>query len=278
MADEPKTTYTDEDVTAACGLHLDNLRRLITWGAVAPAQWGGGRGRVRKWTGRQAMRISVAAQFVEAGFSLQMSHTLMQCLPPLNDFLDLYDPRAISASLTQPRGGGDQRLRAIISPAAPAADEYRAISDSYSGKVFIVDRRFLYAKLLDDDPELYAIIDLRLQRVIPRYGPYDIHPSMIYRDTWDDSNANRVLPSSLLIEDDFLYEHGEPGSDIVQKSRKHFELFREQMPAGVDWEIRRLDRLVYKNLCVIDLSVGLILFVRNLLGLPSTYPPEEKED
>lgn len=276
MAHEPMTTYTDEEVTAACGLHLDNLRRLITWGAVAPAQWGGGRGRVRRWTGREAVRISAAAQFVEAGFSLQMSHTLMHCLPPLYEFLDLYDPSAISASLKPSRG---ERLKAIISPAAPRGDEYLAISDSYSGKVFIVDRRFVYGEFLGDHPTLYAIIDPHLQGVIPRDSPYEHRPSMIYRDTWDNINANRVLPSSLLIEDDFLYEHGEPGSDLVQKRRKHNELFREQMPEHVGRHIDRLKRLVYKNLCVINLTVGLTLFVRNLLGLPTTYPPiEEKDD
>ena len=42
-----KTTFTGDAVTAACGLHRDNLRRLITWRAVIPVQAGAGRGRVR---------------------------------------------------------------------------------------------------------------------------------------------------------------------------------------------------------------------------------------
>src|SRR5216684_6744624 len=86
-----EAVFTDEQVTNACNLHIDNLRRLITWGAVCPVQSGGGRGRVRQWTARQALRISVTAQFVEAGFSLQMSHTITYCLP-LDDLLYAYDP------------------------------------------------------------------------------------------------------------------------------------------------------------------------------------------
>jgi hypothetical protein len=217
----------------------------------------------------------VIAQLVEVDFSLQMAHTLMHCLL-LDDFLDQYDPSAISASLKRPRGGESRRRKAILSPAAPDEDAYRAIDDSYGGKVFSVDRRFMYSDLSGGDPEVFAIIDPGFQRVIPRYNPYEFYD---HRDpTWD--SPNRVLASSLLIEDDFLYEYyGEPSSERVRKRREHFELFRKQMPEGVDWQINGLDRLLFRNLCVINLTVGLTSFVRNLLGLPNKHDPfEEKGD
>ena len=68
--------FTDEQVTEACNLHVDNLRKLITWGAVIPAQAGGGRGRVRLWTMGHVRRISITASIQNAGFSLRLAHTI----------------------------------------------------------------------------------------------------------------------------------------------------------------------------------------------------------
>ena len=74
-------TFTDERLTTACNLHVDNLRQLITWKAVIPYQRGGGRGRVRLWTLDHVYRISMTASIFNAGFSLKMAHTLAYLLP-----------------------------------------------------------------------------------------------------------------------------------------------------------------------------------------------------
>jgi hypothetical protein len=74
-------TFTDEQLTTACELHVDNLRQLITWKAVIPYQRGGGRGRVRLWTLDHVYRISMTASIFNAGFSLKMAHTLAYLIP-----------------------------------------------------------------------------------------------------------------------------------------------------------------------------------------------------
>src|SRR5262249_55086916 len=94
--------YTDAQVLDATGLPIDSLRRLITWGAVRPAQAGGGRGRVRLGTTRQALRITATAQFTAAGFSLQMAHTLTYCVP-LDGLMGIFDPEELAAGLAKRR-------------------------------------------------------------------------------------------------------------------------------------------------------------------------------
>jgi len=271
---ERKTeTYTDEQVTAACGLHIDNLRRLITWGAVTPVQSGGGRGRVRKWTARQALRISVTAQFVEAGFSLQMGHTLTYCLP-LDDLLYMYDPNVISTYLRRKRGREYKRLRAMISP---AGGEYWPGRNSFGSHVFIVDRRYMYADVLGDSSTLLAVIDPSQQRVVPWLNPYRFYWGGGMADDFKLPkvvDAKQIARSSLLIADDLLHDNQETSLDQI---KNQLDPFQKHIPEGVDTQINRLERLVFKNLCMINLAVGLTSFVRSLLGLPVKYHPFEVE-
>src|SRR5215469_2003711 len=132
--------FTDEEVTAASNLHIDNLRRLITWGAVTPAQAGGGRGRVRLWTLSQAMRIAVTAEFVEAGFSLQMAHTLTYCLP-FDDMLRLYDPEFLKKHFDVAHS---PNLRAMVSP---DETDYWPDKTLMGSALFVVNRRLVYGDL-----------------------------------------------------------------------------------------------------------------------------------
>ncbi len=218
------TVFTDDQVTSACNLHLDNLRRLITWGAVKPIQAGGGRGRVRKWTARQGLRISVTAQFVEAGFSLQMAHTLTYCLP-LDDFLYVYEPDFIRSHLKERRDLGARRLKAMLSP---VGKNYWPTKDYLGTEVIIVDRRYVYADVTGDRGTLFVIIDV--------------------------------------IDDEFLNDADD--SD--------YDRFARCIPEGVDTSIVSVDSLVCRNLCLINLAVGLTEFIRKLLGLPVSYHPFEE--
>jgi hypothetical protein len=257
------TGFTDEQVTSACKLHIDNLRRLITWGAVEPVQAGGGRGRVRKWTMRQGLRISVTAQFVEAGFSLQMAHTLTYCLP-LDDLLYLYDPEVIRAHFNKKNDIGSRRLRAMISS---RGKNYWPTRDYLGSEMIIIDRRYVYADVLGDSGMLFAVIDLKQQRVYPLLSPSRYYEGMGVAQSLglkNELDIRDIARSSLLIDDEFL-------SEELSHNR-----FRILIPEDLDWHIGSLDRMVCRNLCLINLAVGLTEFVRKLLGFQVNYYPFEE--
>ena len=260
-------TFTDQQVTGAAGLHLDNLRRLITWGAVKPIQAGGGRGRVRMWTARQALRISVTAQFVEAGFSLRMAHTLTYCIP-LDDLLYTFDPEIIRTKLADKPEPGYARLKAMISA---EGKDYWPDSDRYLGSiVLIVDGKYLYADVLGDSPTLFAIIDRERQRVYTDSSPYQFKYGAGMVEDFGlpkRTDAKRIDRRSLLIDDEYL-----------SKGWKHsYQRFQKLIPKGVTTHFLAVDHVIAKNFCVINLAVGLTDFVRKLLGLPVDYRPFEAE-
>ncbi|HEX3861798.1 MAG TPA: hypothetical protein VHY35_08925 [Stellaceae bacterium] len=256
------TLFSDKQVTSACNLHVDNLRRLITWGAVTPAQAGGGRGRVRQWTARQALRVSVTAQFVEVGFSLQMAHTLTYCLP-LDDLLYAYDPVIIRTVLKSDRDEGALRLKAMIS----RRGKYYWPGKRYMGsEVIIVDRQFVYADVLGDCPTLLAVIDLERQRVYPSFSPLQF---VFGAGMAEDHNlpkiidAQKISRNSLLIDDEHLTE-----------DRPHRPL--PIIPQDLDSQLLSLDTLVCRNFIAINLAVGLTACVRKLLNLPLHYIPMQE--
>jgi hypothetical protein len=252
------TLFTDEQVTSACDLHIDNLRRLITWGAVKPERSGGGRGRVRKWTVRQGLRISVTAQFVNAGFSLQMAHTLTYCLP-LDDLLYVYDPDFIRTHLKKNRDIGSRRLRLMISS---RAKNYWPTGDYLGSEVFIVDRRYVYADVLGGRGILFAVIDLDRQRVYPWLSPLSYYAGMGVAEHFrleSKPDTSQVSRKSLLIDDEFL---------VDESNNNKFGI---HVPKNVNRRIISINKLICQNLCVINLAVGLTEFVRRLLGLPIDY-------
>jgi hypothetical protein len=260
------TVFTDDQVTSACNLHIDNLRRLITWGAVKPIQAGGGRGRVRKWTARQGLRISVTAQFVEAGFSLQMAHTLTYCLP-LDDFLYVYEPDFIRSHLKGRRGDlGARRLRAMLSP---VGKNYWPTKDYLGTEIIIVDRRYVYADVTGDRGMLFIIIDADKQRVYPWLRPSRYYEGMGIANQFGlntDPDIKNISRNSLLIDDEFL-------DDTYDSD---YERFAKYIPEGIDTSIISVDWLVCRNLCLINLAVGLTEFIRKLLALPVSYHPFEE--
>jgi hypothetical protein len=261
-----ETAFTDDQVTRACNLHVDNLRRLITWGAVTPVQAGGGRGRIRMWTARQALRISVTAQFFDAGFSLQMGHTLTYCLP-LDDLLYAYDPEIIRTHLKRRRDPGSAHLRAVISR---KAKNYWPSKQYIGSEVIIVDRQFMYADVLGDCPTLLAIIDRERQRVIPTYSPYQF---VFGAGMVEDLNLPKTVDTrgisrgSLLIDDEFLGEEGP----------SHFEMTQAKIPEGLRTQIFSLDGLICRNFVAVNLAVGFTACLRKLLDLPVDYRPMEQE-
>jgi len=152
--------FSDSEVIEATGLGLDNLRKLITWGAVRPEQSGGGRGRVRMWTLRQSMRIAATAAVYRAGFSLRMAHTLVYALP-LDDMLLSYDPelwgQGTGAHQFEPwnASGGAVVLDRLLS-----TGEYRIGRDRRRiGHIHIVQGSLVYTDALGRGAALFGYID-----------------------------------------------------------------------------------------------------------------------
>ena len=81
-----------------------------------------------------------------------------------------------------------------------------------------------------------------------------------------DPYIENVSRHFLLIDDEFLNDSFD--SDYGR--------FAKYIPKGVDTSIASMDSLVCRNLCLINLAVGLTEFVRKLLGLPVSYHPFEE--
>jgi hypothetical protein len=247
-------TFTDDALTAACGLHMDNLRRLITWRAVVPVQAGGGRGRVRLWTLPQALRISVTAQFFDAAFSLQMAHTLTYCLP-LDDMLQRYDPTFLKDQAISEEDG------ALLSSKTYLIKSSR----DRIGHVFVLDRTYVYADVLGEIPYLSGVLKLEENRFYPTHDPSRFLWGMIanrFNRRPTKTGMHDIDESSLLLGD--VYFGGK---------RRDVNKAHEALVGGIDTQIIDWDRITFRSCLVIDLSVGLELTFRRLLNLPVTYSP-----
>jgi DNA-binding transcriptional MerR regulator len=259
---ETPPLYSDQQVIAATGMPVDSLRRLITWGAVKPAQSGGGRGRVRLWTTRQVLRISTTAQFADAGFSLQMAHTLTYCFP-LDHLVTLYDPENLRTALEEhhrkfpeePTDGTDTLLTILISKKQP--DTLPLPGDYDGSETVIVDGRYLYSDVFGDTPTLMAEITPNRQRVIPYYGALEpkFYDDVLKMELATD--VSRIDKRSLLIDRKYLSKKGIP---IAQRAY-------DRAPAQLN------SRVLCKSLVSINLALGFVICVRTLRGLPVAYRP-----
>jgi hypothetical protein len=257
-------TFTDAEITAACGLHVDNLRKLITWGAVRPVQSGGGRGRVRLWTLKQAMRIAVTAQFVEANFSLQMAHTLSYCLP-FDDILQFFDPDFLKdIDLEDPKEAHTKKML------SPEEEKYWPSLDHIGSDFFIVDGQAVYGDLLADSGILFGIIDYRENKYFPIWT--------ISSPLWGAISESLGKPpelgwrnidrKSLLVDDVFLF------SDDYEIKK---ELTKEKQ-GKFDCQVNYVREMKFKTLTYINFAAGLSMTFRRLLGLPVNYHPTEVPD
>lgn len=261
-------TYTDAQVTEAAGLHVDNLRRLITWRALVPVQAGGGRGRVRLWTTRQALRISVTAQFVEAGFTLQMAHTLTYCLP-LDDLLNTFDPDILNGLLGGKTGEGLDWSRARYKEIStdPNFDGWPG-EQYYGTQTLIADGRYLYSDVIDPQPHLLAIIDPERQRVFPSYSPSDfIHGTgmtEMYGLPWR-LDAEDIDKTTLLIDRGFMRK----------RNKKHHKAFDALLPDALPKYLNSVDDLVCRFYLSLNLAFGMVVCIRRLSGMPVPTRPVE---
>jgi hypothetical protein len=261
---EAPPLYTDQQVIAATGMPVDSLRRLITWGAVKPAQSGGGRGRVRLWTTRQALRISTTAQFADAGFSLRMAHTLTYCFP-LDRLVTLYDPETLRTGIEEhkrkfpddPTEGTDTLLRMLTSKTRRPG-EWPLPGEYEGSETVILDRRYLFSDVFGDAPTFMAEIDLDRQKVVPYHGAL---VSKFYDDVLEkelDTDVSRIDKRSLLIDRKYLSKKG------VQIAREAYNRAPSQMI---------MSEVLCKSRVSINLALGFMLCVRTLRGLPTPYEP-----
>jgi hypothetical protein len=262
-AEATSPRYTDQQVIAATGLPLDSLRRLITWGAVRPAQAGGGRGRVRLWTTRQALRISVTAQFADAGYSLQMAHTLTYCVP-LDGVLSLYDPETLSTIVPELRGEKFPRpttalqLLELLTKTKEPEDWW--VASAYpGGETLIVDGRYLYCNLYGKGLSLMAEIDALRQSVVPYSNPTKGTTYDTFLKKELPTDVARISHSSLLINPKELKSQGK---DVRRK-------------VNVPTKLKVGREVLCKSALSLNLVLGFVLCVRALNGIPSRYRPSE---
>lgn len=257
--------FTDEQVTNACGLHVDNLRRLITWGAVKPAQAGGGRGRVRLWNFNQAMHVAATAEFFEAGFSLQMAHTLAYSLP-LDDMLRLYDPEFIKAHINV----NDRREAHIKRLISPRARNYWMPQDAVGTEIIIVDRKLIYADILGDTPTFFGFIVADRNLFYPTWDPLKFYWGMVSEGIGEPLAApsiSDISRSSLLIDPAYFDE-----------DKTALQGFIKYMTKDIESQIIDPNDFLYRNCYQINLNVGLVITFRKLLGLPVHYPTLRPEN
>lgn len=254
--------FTDEQVTSACNLHIDNLRRLITWGAVKPVQAGGGRGRVRLWSFAQAMRVAATAEFFEAGFSLQMAHTLTYCLP-LDDMLRLYDPEFIQkhVNLNDPK---EKHVKRLLSR---RGKNYWMPEDAV-GNLIIIDRRIVYGDLLGDDHMLFGIINIINNLFYPSWNPNRFYWGMVSEglDIPPATPAITEINRKSLLIDRRFFEDDEAA----------LREFQSKLMDNIETPIYDPNELLCRNYLKINLNVGLVIAFRKLLGLPVAYEAAEE--
>lgn len=251
-----KTKFTDAEVTAATGLHVDNLRKLITWRALRPVQAGGGRGKVRLWSFPQAMRVAVTAELVYAGFSLQMSHTLTYCLP-FDDLLMVYDPAFIAAHVDLEK---DSHIREMLDP---DRGDLKPNPNMVGSEFIIVNRSAVYTDLLGDSPTLFGFIDEAGNRFFPTFDPKRFLFGMVAESTGVKGRPGirDVDRKSLLIDQIYF-----------TATRKRLEAFCRSLTEGHETQIDDFEDQGFRNVLSINLNVGLIRAFRRLLGL-SVYEP-----
>lgn len=188
--------FSDEQVTEACGIGIDDLRRLITWKAVIPAQAGGGRGRRRLWTMGHVRRISVTAALYHAGFSLRMAHTIGYCMPA--------DPKLLP---TQPNyfENPPEFVQDLLDPANRNVEPWR-----YGATVEVINGQYLFqggrkvsffGVLNEARTELLGNVPIEAAHTVPdrlRTNRDGTHPKRSYAK-WENQlgHADALEPSSL---------------------------------------------------------------------------------
>lgn len=99
--------YSDDQLLDATGLHIDNVRKLVTWGAVRPAKGGRGRGNVRMWTASTVRHVACIAALTDAGMSLKMAHTVVYLDVVGDVFFDIIDPTTLAMNAGDRHGWFD---------------------------------------------------------------------------------------------------------------------------------------------------------------------------
>ena len=251
-------TFTDQQVTTACGMHQDNLRRLITWKAVIPVQARGGRGRVRLWSMGHVRRISIVSTLFNAGFSLRMAHTIAYCLP-FENLLEVYEPNHLIA------GDGDLRGWYVPENAAVQVE-----SDDFL--VEVINTKFVFYRgrggivLLDDDEEdskcfgrlndsrtrFIGLVNLRARRKLLYADPDWLaqlpEDSPFRRDQflkWNDP----LYPMDQIDPNSLAYEYDQYFSEDQAKDAQERPISRQ----------------------IINLGLSIRIAMRRLLDLPVTY-------
>ena len=256
--------FTDQQVTEACGLHVDNLRQLITWKAVVPAQSGGGRGKIRLWTAAHVRRISVTATLFNAGFSLKLAHTIAYCIPE-DHWLDIYEPDvlAVSSPEIQKLGWydrGKSKIKINLEDCYVDIVNRKFIFLRASKKIFIFDFNRGEHHII----ECFGRLNSNKTRFISRVPVHQMYEASEHDPTAVVGRAyGRAYPKRTLAkweDKQTLVDLIDPKS-LVYEYAKRFDLNKANAAYA--------SPIVKEE---INISLGLRIAMRRVLGLPTEYP------
>jgi hypothetical protein len=251
-------TFTDGQLTAACELHVDNLRQLITWKAAIPYQRGGGRGRVRLWTLDHVYRISMTASIFNAGFSLKMAHTLAYLLPQ-------DDPMYFCNPDWSDRFGWFDPKKSRVEP------------NDRDWYIHVVNGRFLYMYEGLTDLDIYR--KDKHGRQLTYYGKLN-RDHTVFKSQRDFAHHYAPVDASVDDIDPTFSELPKWYADCMPKWVRPGTSTPEIDPSSLAWEFDpSLDEELANDLFTrpksklsINLTLALRIAARRVLNLPVDYP------
>lgn len=242
--------YSDDELLKATGLHIDNVRKLVTWGAVRPAKGGRGRGRVRMWYAHTVRHIACVAALVNAGLSLKIAHTLVYLDVLGHIFFDIIDPETLAMNAGDKEGWFD--------PERPLDPH-----DDHDFRLIIADGRYVFIRSYNEPIAKGIIANGRFRSNVDfgqmiGSGELDENGKPInLRPIWE-----RIAPGRCEIDPGSLAWEYDPS-------------LRDD--AAIDWQTA-FDAAV--SITTVNLSLACKIAMRRLLGIPVFFvsPKSPAED
>lgn len=233
-----KSLFTDQQLFEATDLHMANVKRLITWGAVRPAKGGKGRGRVRLWEARAIRHIACVAALIKTGMSLRTAHTIAYLDIAGELFLDLTDPETHALN-----GVTDHRWFDPNTPLDP--------DDDLAFRLYIVDGQYLFTRVTSEGlpmPKGVLANDLTVFQTFVDWGTRGktimTPEGAVWAPKWEIApGVNEVEPESLAWEHDPSLDQG----------------------GRVDWQQTWSSAV---SVTTVNLTFACVLAMRRLFGIP----------
>jgi hypothetical protein len=235
--------YTDDQLLEATGLHIDNVRKLVTWGAVRPAKGGRGRGNVRMWYAHTVRHIACVAALVNAGLSVKMAHTLVY-LDILGDiFFDIIDPETLAMNSGDKDGWFD--------PERPLDPQ-----DDHDFRLIIADGKYVFIHSLTKETPIPKGILADAGTLFRTYVDFSRYSGSV----GDDGKVKDLRPKWEMAPGHFEVD---PGSLAWQYDKTLED------ETAIDWQTAYSAAV---SITTVNLSLACKIAMRRLLNIPVFFP------